>query len=201
MGSTDFRSTRSPRISRAWSHDYRLRRGRSAPNANNQALARGAAKLGISAAAIRRNVKDCWNIGYCGTGCPTNAKQSMLVTTIPAALDRGATLLTRARAQAFEMDGDRVTALICVAMDARGIYPTTRRITVRARTFVAAAGAIGTPALLLRSKGARSVWHCRQAHVFAPDDRVGGADARARRWIFRRASDDLFGSFPRYLAA
>ena len=65
------------------------------PNANNEALARGAAKIGIPAAAIRRNVAGCWNIGYCGLGCPTNAKQSMLVTTIPGALDRGATLVTR----------------------------------------------------------------------------------------------------------
>ena len=37
-----------------------------APNANNEALARGAAKLGIPTATIRRNVKGCWNLGYCG---------------------------------------------------------------------------------------------------------------------------------------
>jgi len=121
------------------------------PNENNATLARGAAKIGIPAAAIRRNVKGCWNLGYCGMGCPTNAKQSMLVTTIPAALDRGATLVTRARAQAFALDGDRVAALTCVAMDARGVDPTARRVTVRARAFVAAGGAIGSPALLLRS--------------------------------------------------
>jgi choline dehydrogenase-like flavoprotein len=123
-----------------------------APNANNATLARGAAKLGIEAAVIRRNVKGCWNIGYCGLGCPTNAKQSMLVTTITSALGRGATLVSRVRAQAFVLDGDRATALDCVAMDARGIFPTSRRITVRARAFIAAAGAIGSPALLLRSR-------------------------------------------------
>jgi choline dehydrogenase-like flavoprotein len=122
-----------------------------APNANNATLAAGAAKLGIAASSIRRNVKDCWNLGYCGMGCPTNAKQSMLVTTIPSALERGATLLTRARALRFVLSGDRASALECVAMDARGVDPTSRRITLRARTFVAAAGAIGTPALLLRS--------------------------------------------------
>ncbi len=41
-----------------------------APNANNDALRRGALALGIPAHAIRRNVKGCWNIGYCGMGCP-----------------------------------------------------------------------------------------------------------------------------------
>ena len=123
-----------------------------APNANNAALARGAATLGIAAASIRRNVKACWNLGYCGMGCPTNAKQSMLVTTIPGALGRGASLVTRARALEFAFRNDRVSALTCAAMDARGILPTSRRVTVRARAFVAAAGAINTPALLLRSR-------------------------------------------------
>ena len=61
------------------------------PNENNDLLRRGAAKLGIPSASINRNVKGCWNLGSCGMGCPTNAKQSMLVTTIPAALDLGAT--------------------------------------------------------------------------------------------------------------
>ena len=61
-----------------------------APNENNDVLRRGAEALGIPVATIRRNVKGCWNIGYCGVGCPTNAKQSMLVTAIPAALSNGA---------------------------------------------------------------------------------------------------------------
>ena len=122
-----------------------------APNANNEALARGARRLSILAPTIRRNVKGCWNLGYCGMGCPTNAKQSMLVTTIPGALTKGATLVTRARADRLVLSGDRVTALDVRAMDADGIAPTARRLTLRARSFVAAAGAIGTPALLLRS--------------------------------------------------
>ena len=122
------------------------------PNANNDALRRGSQALGIKVDAIRRNVRACWNIGYCGMGCPTNAKQSMLVTTIPAALAHGATLLTRARALAFEHGGRRATALACASLDARGSDPTSRRIRVRAKTFIAAGGAIGTPALLLRSR-------------------------------------------------
>jgi choline dehydrogenase-like flavoprotein len=122
-----------------------------APNANNAALARGAGKLGILAPAIRRNVKGCWNLGYCGMGCPTNAKQSMLVTTIPAALDRGGSLVTGARAHRLVIAGDRITAVEARGMDAAGVAPTARVITVRAKYFVSAAGAIGTPALLLRS--------------------------------------------------
>jgi choline dehydrogenase-like flavoprotein len=123
-----------------------------APNANNAALARGAAAIGVATAAISRNVRGCWNLGYCGMGCPTNAKQSMLVTTVPAALDQGATLVTRARALEFVHQRGRVSALRCAAMDTLGAHTTARRITVRARAFVSAAGAIGTPALLMRSR-------------------------------------------------
>jgi len=123
-----------------------------APNANNETLARGAAAIGIRTGTIRRNVTGCVNLGYCGMGCPIDAKQSMLVTTIPAALGRGATLVTRARAQAFVRVGDHVTALTCAAMDAQGVRPTDRRVTLRAGTFISAAGGIGTPGLLLRSR-------------------------------------------------
>jgi len=123
-----------------------------APNANNEALARGAGRIGIPTQAIRRNVDGCWNLGYCGVGCPTNAKRSMLVTTIPDALQRGATLVTRVRAQEFVHAGDRITALRCAAMDAPGVRTTARRVTVRAKTYVASGGAIGSPGLLLRSR-------------------------------------------------
>ncbi len=123
----------------------------TAPNANNAALARGAQKLGVEHGVISRNVRGCWNLGYCGMGCPTNAKQSMLVTSIPAALDRGATLVTRVRALRFVASGDRVSALECAALAANGIDATLRAVRVHARAYVAAGGAINTPALLLRS--------------------------------------------------
>jgi choline dehydrogenase-like flavoprotein len=121
------------------------------PNENNALLARGANKLGIPTAIIPRNVKGCYNLGYCGMGCPTNAKQSMLVTTIPAALDRGAILISRARAQHLAFAGDRADTLQCASLDASGLQPGPHTITIRARTFVIAGGAINSPALLLRS--------------------------------------------------
>ena len=122
-----------------------------APNENNDVLRRGAQKLGIPTGLIRRNVNGCWNLGYCGMGCPTNAKQSMLVTTIPSALDHGATLVTRARAERLLLAGGRVDGVDCTLLDAAGIAPTGRRLRVRARHTVLAGGAINTPALLLRS--------------------------------------------------
>jgi choline dehydrogenase-like flavoprotein len=122
-----------------------------APNANNDLLRRGCEKLGIATGAIRRNVKGCWNLGYCGMGCPTNAKQSMLVTTIPAALDRGATLVHRARVARLVLARERVVSLEANGIAGNGAAPTAHRVRVRARHFVLAAGAIGSPAVLLRS--------------------------------------------------
>ncbi len=121
------------------------------PNENNDLLRRGADKLGVPTAIIPRNVNGCWNLGYCGMGCPTNAKQSMLVTTIPSALAQGAQLLTRVRAERFVIKGDRIDHLECVALDTAGLAPTGRRVTLRARHFVLSGGAINSPALLMRS--------------------------------------------------
>ena len=129
------------------------------PNENNDLLRRGAAKLGIPALAIARNVKGCWNLGSCGMGCPTNAKQSMLVTTIPAALDQGAQLLVETRAERFELAGGltkgRITALLC-SFGASNTAPDQqlpKRIATKiiAKNYVLAGGAINSPALLLRS--------------------------------------------------
>ena len=127
----------------------------SPPNENNDLLRRGAAKLGIPAQAIARNVKGCWNLGSCGMGCPTNAKQSMLVTTIPAALDKGAQLLVETRAERFELANGRVTALFCsfkVPNTAAGQQIRARAATkIVAKHYVLAGGAINSPAVLLRS--------------------------------------------------
>ena len=92
------------------------------PNENNKLLREAAWELGVPVAPMRRNVKGCWNLGYCGMGCPTNAKQSMLVTTIPAALSAGATLVYRLRAERLVVRGDRIEALECAAMQKAGIH-------------------------------------------------------------------------------
>jgi choline dehydrogenase-like flavoprotein len=123
-----------------------------APNENNALLQRGAAALGIPTAAIRRNVRDCWNLGYCGMGCPTNAKQSMLVTCIPDALGRGARLFTRLRAERVAFVGNRADHLVCRALRDDGLTPSGATLTVRARHVVLAGGAINTPGVLLRSE-------------------------------------------------
>ena len=122
------------------------------PNENNDILRRGCESLGIPAAAIRRNVKGCWNLGYCGVGCPTNAKQSMLVTTIPAALGNGAVLLHRVRVERLIHSRDRITGLVGVGLDAAGIHAGQRLVKITAKHYILAGGAINNPGIMLRSR-------------------------------------------------
>ncbi|MFG5864370.1 GMC family oxidoreductase [Metapseudomonas sp. CR1201] len=122
-----------------------------APNPNNDVIRLGCEKLGLHWKVIPRNVRGCWNLGYCGMGCPTNAKQSMLVTTIPATLEKGGELLYLARAEKLLIDGDKVSGIECLGLDERCVGPNGSRITVKARHYVLSGGGINTPALLLRS--------------------------------------------------
>lgn len=120
------------------------------PNPNNRILKEGCQKLGWQHTVISRNVAGCWNLGYCGMGCPVNAKQSMLVTTIPEALSKGARLLTRAQAYQLEHHADKATALLVRGLHRQG-QPTGVTVTIKAKHYVLAAGAIHTPSLLMRS--------------------------------------------------
>ncbi len=122
-------------------------------NENNAILSRGADTLGIPWKVIPRNVLGCWNLGFCGTGCPTNAKQSMLVTTIPEALKHGSQLIYNASAEQLIFDDkqQKVTAIKVDALD-DSHKKTGIELTIKATSVVLAAGGINSPALMLRSK-------------------------------------------------
>jgi choline dehydrogenase-like flavoprotein len=77
--------------------------------------------------------------GSCGYGCPLGAKQSTLRTWLEDAAAAGARLVVRARARRVLVEDGAVAGV-----DAGPVQ-------VRCRAVVAAAGAIETPALLLRS--------------------------------------------------
>ncbi|WP_373047833.1 GMC family oxidoreductase [Vulgatibacter sp.] len=120
-------------------------------NANNRVLLDGCRKLGWEAGPLRRNVRGCANSGYCGMGCPIDAKQSMLVSYLPDAVAKGMALYSDTRAERIEVAGDRVVAVHGRVLDPRTNQPTARRVTVRPKVAVSSGGAINGPALLLRS--------------------------------------------------
>ncbi len=154
----------------------------ASPNLNNELLRKGSEKLGIEAKVIPRNVKGCYNLGSCGMGCPTNAKQSMLITTIPTALDAGAKLFHHTRAEKFEIKDGKVQALICTPVHLNGDKVSDRTMRVTAKHYVVSGGAINSPALLLRSKapdphgllGSRTFLHPVVFSIALFDEKVEG---------------------------
>lgn len=123
-----------------------------APNSNNDILKRGCEKNNWSWSVIPRNVSGCWDLGYCGTGCPTNAKQSMLVTTVPEALKNGSSLYYRCSADKLVFSENKVESVECLAIGKDGKTPTGIKLSFRAKHIVLSGGAINNPGLLLRSK-------------------------------------------------
>ncbi len=150
------------------------------PNRNNQLLADGASQLGWSYAAIPRNVNGCANLGYCGMGCPINAKQSMLVTCIPKAIEFGATLIHRARAESIIHNNGKASGIWLSSMSELGQIKQRNVTKVVAKKVILAAGAIGSPAILLRSAvedpfnnlGRRTFLHPVTASIAKMNDKV-----------------------------
>ncbi len=120
-------------------------------NRNNKVLWDGLGTLGYERGLIRRNVNGCANLGYCGMGCPIDAKQSMLVTVIPDAVEKGLTLYANASVRRLETDGKKVTAVHADVLDAKTQRPSGKKIVVKPKVAAVCGGALNSPALLLRS--------------------------------------------------
>jgi choline dehydrogenase-like flavoprotein len=116
---------------------------------------RGVRELGLSADVLRTgvveaNIRDCLGCGYCNIGCRFGAKLSMTETLLPRAQEAGPgtvrilaeTEVDRVRWRTGEPD--RVAGLGARTRDGRPL-------TVTARTYVIAGGAIASSYLLLRS--------------------------------------------------
>ena len=153
-------------------------------NANNRKLWEGLGALGWQRELVRRNTRGCAGSGYCGLGCPIDAKQSMLVTAIPDALAHGAELYSHVRAWTVESEasGERIAAIHGQALDSSSWRPTGRTVTVNPKMCVLAGGAINSPALLLRSRlgnhngqvGKRTFLHPVVALVAEHDEPIEG---------------------------
>jgi choline dehydrogenase-like flavoprotein len=99
----------------------------------------GAEALGASNHGLARNASDVTCCGSCPTGCAIDAKMAMHVSELPRAVAAGARIRSGQRVTRVLVEGGRAVGVRC-----RGGYE------VRARSVVLAAGALGTPELLLR---------------------------------------------------
>ena len=128
----------------------------------NAALCRaGAEALGVSHGPIPRNAGDVVCCGSCPTGCRIDAKQATHVNELPRAVAAGARVRAGARVTRVLSEGGRAAGVRCRVDGREEPYE------VRARAVVLAAGALGTPRLLLRSgidRGSRSVGRHLRIH-------------------------------------
>jgi choline dehydrogenase-like flavoprotein len=122
-------------------------------NAPHHRLAEGAAKLGYSYRVAMLNIDpdkyDPNLIGYSGMGDQTGAKQGTLRTYLQDASDAGAKLLPNTRAERILTEGGKAVGVEATYTDRQTRQKS--RVVVHASAVVAAAGALETPALLLRS--------------------------------------------------
>lgn len=121
-------------------------------NENNEILGKGLDKLGLSKGIIKRNVKDCQNLGYCGMGCPVGAKQSTLVNLIPEVLEKGNTLGHHLRCEKILMEKGKSVGVLVRGMNTAGNLPQNITAVISSKVVILAGGAIGSPAILKRSE-------------------------------------------------
>lgn len=125
----------------------------SSHNPQNDALWRGSKSLGQQVEVIQRNVDGCSknggkHCGYCGLGCREGHKRGTLRTWLERAAAKGARILAETEVKKILSQNGTVTGLEAVYQKPG---EQARNIQVRAKRVIVAAGAIQTPALLLRS--------------------------------------------------
>ncbi len=116
-------------------------------NPHNEVLARGGERLRLPVEVIPRNVDGCVDCTYCGFGCRYRAKQSALETYLPDAAAAGARIVVDAHVDRILYEHGRVTGVQATVTTNSGTFP----MKVRAGAVVLAAGALHSPAIMLRS--------------------------------------------------
>ena len=142
-------------------------------NAPNDALARGLDALGLRWSVIPRNARGCGDCGHCGYGCRAGAKRSSARTYLTDAVARGARVVAGCEARTITTAGGTVTGVVA--------HAGGRRISVRCGRIVLAGGAIGTPALLLRS-GLGGPWAGRRLYLHPVPAVFGWYPEPVRMW-------------------
>ncbi|HEY6807300.1 MAG TPA: GMC family oxidoreductase N-terminal domain-containing protein [Gemmatimonadales bacterium] len=122
-------------------------------NENNRLFVEGGRRAGYQVEQFPVNVKGCRGSSLCNLGCPNQAKQGTNRVQLPSAERQGVQVVTRANVR--RIDGDRTLAVRVGERPAGAKGAPSEwapgEYRVRAKVVVAAGGAIGSTALLLRS--------------------------------------------------
>jgi choline dehydrogenase-like flavoprotein len=128
-------------------------------NDNNAMLAAGCRALGISYKRFELNMRDCLRCGFCGEGCAYDRKQGTMITFVADALSRGVQLIHHCAIDRLILTRDKGdTRAIGAHATVSPTRPGSRAnsvpagpLQIDAGLVVLCAGAIESPALLLRS--------------------------------------------------
>lgn len=129
---------------------------------NGELFMQGAEALGARGRPLSRNAGRCVQCSSCPMGCRLDAKRAMHLTYLPRAVVAGARVRAGVHVERILLRGRRAQGVLCRV----GTRESGRVHRVLAPTVVSAAGAIGTPELLLRSGlGGRGTDLGRNLHV------------------------------------
>jgi choline dehydrogenase-like flavoprotein len=115
-------------------------------NTLNDKIRQGCEQLGYHGFLANHNRENCTLSGFCLLGCPFDAKQSMLITYVPAALAAGARLYANCPVRRLVHEAGRVRRVEAQVVDE--LNRPRHRLTVDAQVVVLCAGAINSPTLL-----------------------------------------------------
>ena len=124
---------------------FNVNQDHGSPSNRDQLMEKGLRGLGWHVDEMPRNAAGCTDreCGYCTMGCRIGAKRSTLATYLQDAADAGARIITDADVRLVETDEGRAVGV----MGKVGGHT----VRVKSRAVVLAAGALNTPAILLRS--------------------------------------------------
>jgi choline dehydrogenase-like flavoprotein len=150
----------------------------SEANARSDVLIRGGAALDYPVEVLPRNVHKCGDCGFCGFGCRFGAKQGTLRTYLQDAYTQGARIAVQTRVERVLIKNGRAVGVIALTQTPNG---DTVRLIIKARAVVVAAGALHTPALLMRS-GLTNAHIGRNLHLHPAASTFGFYEAPINGW-------------------
>ncbi|UCF68681.1 MAG: GMC family oxidoreductase [Acidobacteriota bacterium] len=118
-------------------------------NDNNRLFREGCERLGYRVAPFPINTHGCLGSGLCNLGCPNGAKRGTHVVQLPQAEAHGVEVITHCRVTSID---DRICrAVVTPPEHGEASRWEPGEYAVHARIVIVCAGALHTPALLLRS--------------------------------------------------
>jgi choline dehydrogenase-like flavoprotein len=138
-------------------------------NENNRLFVEGCRRLGYRAEQFPVNVKGCRGSSLCNLGCPNQAKQGTNRVQLPRAERNGVEVVTRC--EILKIEEKALLARVSPKPAGGKGEPSPwepGEYRIEAKTIVLCAGAVGTPALLLRSGLARQLPRLGQGFTAHP---------------------------------